>query len=654
MSTIIQKTATNIKIGELLVQAGMLSQIQLAEAVRHAGGKRLQLGQILVMYGYLKASDLQAALDAQSMIRDRTIDLNLAVKCLKIVYKTGISFVAALAEQEGHGITKAPTGKLGELLLEAGVITTDEFAKALQRSLTTGLPLGRMLVLNQVMAEDQLNQALEIQVRLRDHMINREEAILALQITARPGFGIGPLDEKQVPTSAPHTVPRRRGVRLGELMVLAGVITETDVMHALEIGLLNHKPIGEVLVSKGLVTQQIIDAALELQRRIDDLTLTVVQASECLARIRSTSCSIDEAIANLKEDLNPGKMLIGYEKLLTLAKVVTEEDIESAFDLSSKSAQIVGRVLLITGFIDEPTMQATLRCHQLLSRGWITQDDAIASLHYCLRQKDESRQINFDDALKELGWQANKPLTLEDEDHSAGITTGDLVAASNIVEQTESPSNERDVAPEKKSGKHVETISPEDPNARKIAMLVKAQAGGDKQASGFGVLTKSLAESFSQLAMSYYEEGNYVESQLLYERILVHRLKKLGPDHIELVSDLRNLAGVLCAQGKFNQAEAFMRRVVSISEMQKDVNVSELSDALSILGGIYFQQGKYAEAEIPFAKSLKFRRGILAIQHPDLVESVIDYARVMKKLGRTAEAEKLYEEAKTNGNMPLG
>ena len=39
------------------------------------------------------------------------------------------------------------TNKLGELLLEAGLIDRDQFGEAMQRSLATGLPLGRILVL---------------------------------------------------------------------------------------------------------------------------------------------------------------------------------------------------------------------------------------------------------------------------------------------------------------------------------------------------------------------------------------------------------------------------------------------------------------------------------------------------------------------------
>ncbi|HEY9713162.1 MAG TPA: hypothetical protein V6C72_06810, partial [Chroococcales cyanobacterium] len=526
MSTILKKTASNIKIGELLVQAGMLTQTQLTEAVRHAGGKRLQLGQILVMYGYLKAADLQAALDAQSMIRDRAIDLNLALKCLKIAYKTGSSFVDALAQHEGQDSAKQPTSKLGELLLEAGLITTEQFKRAMQRSLTTGLPLGRMLVLNNDMGDIQLVQALEIQVRLRDEMISREEAIKALQETIAPDQIRENVEHNRKSGEEKQSQgPRRRGVRLGELMVLGGVITETDVMNALEWGLLNEKPIGEVLVARGLVTQQLIDAALELQKRIDQNELTVVKASECLAKIRSTGCTIEEAETDLHDDFAAEKVTLGYEKLLTLAKVVTTDDIESAFDLSSKSPQIIGRVLLLTGFVDEPTMQATLRCHQLLSRGWISQDDAIASLHYCLRQKD-SRTINFDDALRELGWQANRPLIMEDEDRQSKITTSELLSQSEAALDSHNRENANGNG-NKKKGKHTETIAPEDPNARNLAMLVKQQVSAEK-AANLNIGHKSLAESFSQLAMSYYEQGKFVDSQLLYERILVHRLKKLG------------------------------------------------------------------------------------------------------------------------------
>ncbi|HEY9787244.1 MAG TPA: hypothetical protein V6D17_17775, partial [Candidatus Obscuribacterales bacterium] len=387
----------------------MLTQDQLAEAIRHSKGKRLQIGQILVMCGFLTPRDLQSVLQAQSMIRDKTIDLSLAVRCLKIAFKMGSTFDEVLDNHEEAPVKRAPTGRLGELLLEAGVLRWDQLARAMDQSLQTGLPLGRMLVLHQVITDAVLNAVLDIQVRLRDEMLTREEAVQAVRLAA--GLPIGH-DDAQAAQKAQE--PRRRGIRLGELLVLSGVLSETDVMNALEWGLVNEQPIGQVLVSRGLITHELLDASLQLQKRIDESTLDALKAAECLGRIHEEKISLEEALKEAESSEPPMKPGLTYDKMLTLARVVTQEDIQSAFDISQKSPQIIGKVLVLTGSVDAPTVQATLRCYQLLSKGWISQDDAVAALDYCLHQRP-NKKINFDQALKELGWSPNRRLRMEGE-----------------------------------------------------------------------------------------------------------------------------------------------------------------------------------------------------------------------------------------------
>ena len=61
-----------------MVKATVITQAQLEDAIKLAGNKHLQLGQMLIMAGKISPRDLQAAVDAQSMLRDKAIDQNLS------------------------------------------------------------------------------------------------------------------------------------------------------------------------------------------------------------------------------------------------------------------------------------------------------------------------------------------------------------------------------------------------------------------------------------------------------------------------------------------------------------------------------------------------------------------------------------------------
>ncbi|MBA3859723.1 MAG: hypothetical protein C0507_22680 [Cyanobacteria bacterium PR.3.49] len=629
----------------------MLTQDQLQEAIRHSKGKRLQIGQILVMCGFLTPRDLQSVLQAQSMIRDKSIDFNLAIRCLKIAFKMGSTFGEVLDNHEDAPARKAPTGRLGELLLEAGVLKYEQLSKAMEQSLQTGLPLGRMLVLHQVLTDAVLNAVLDIQVRLRDEMLSREEAVSAVRLAA--GLPSSASSDNGSVEKPAQDAPRRRGIRLGELLVLSGVLTENDVMNALEWGLVNQQSIGQVLISRSLLSAELLEAALKLQKSVDESQLDALNAAECLGQIHESKISLEEALESAKVERPDFKPSLSYEKLLTLARVVNQEDIQAAFDLSSKSPQIVGKVLVLTGYSDAPTVQATLRCYQLLAKGWISQDDAVAALDYCLHHR-QNKKINFDMAVKELGWSPNKRLRMDGEAAAIPELVSDSPSLPTVEDELESaiPVNQVEESKENegKKRKFTETILPEDAKAMQLANLVKAGIAGkkpdaDEEEEEASDQKTALANAFVRLAQSYCDQGNYVEAQQVYERILVNRLNELGTNNVELTTDLTNLAAVLCVQGKFNQAEPFMRRAVWVLENAEIPAPLRLADALSMLGEIYFRQDKFVEAEIPVTKSLHLRQGNLPVDHTDIADSLSSQAKLFRKTGRVAEAEKVYAKA---------
>lgn len=767
MSSILKRPITSTRLGDLLVQAGILTQMQLGEAMRAAQGKKMQIGQMLVMNGLISPRDLQSALEAQSMLRDKSVELTEALRCLKIAYKVGAPFRDILFEYATPKRTQS--SKLGELLVESGLVTYEVLAKAVEQSNTTGLPLGRMLVLHQIISNEVLNAVLDMQVRVRDEMMTRAEAIASLRAMA----GLAPIaeDEKATPPPAKPEAPRKKGLRLGELMVMAGVLTETDVMNALEWGLVNQQTIGQVLISQMLVSQSILDAALELQKLVDKGELNSTRASECLARVHGGGATLEDAVKDVREEQQISGD-ITFDELLSLANVLTEDELDDAFDISTKSAAVIGKFLVLTGHLDVPTLQAALRCYQLISKGLIGRDDAVVTLDYCLHQSPEG-PIKFDDALKELGWSKERGLRLKgertieqkveeaareqaaeaaaanagagaDADAStatppaesvaaealakaeSGVTAAaeavaavaDGAGASAIVDvdaaaaavaaelaaevtstidlapppeadagQMKMPSiaddslvemsTADDASPEalaetealaampgtaeagaapliatdeapKKPRKHNQTIQPSDARASRLASLVKGQGSAEDLMKGFDPSSdppSALHRVFERLAHSYFRQGNFPQAQVIYERVLVHRLNQVGPQDPALVADLSNLAGTLLAQDKHDQAEPFVRRAVAIAEQSGKFEPLKMAELYSILSNIYMKQERLPESESLIRRSFELRKSVLAGDDPDLAQTLSDYAKLLRKMQRPQEAEEMYKQS---------
>ena len=73
--------------------------------------------------------------------------------------------------------------------------------------------------------------------------------------------------------------------------------------------------------------------------------------------------------------------------------------------------------------------------------------------------------------------------------------------------------------------------------------------------------------------------------------------KILGPDHTEVATSLNNLALLYYAQGRYAQAEPLYKRSLAILEKALEPDHPDVATGLHNLAELYRTQGQYAEAE---------------------------------------------------------
>ena len=88
-----------------------------------------------------------------------------------------------------------------------------------------------------------------------------------------------------------------------------------------------------------------------------------------------------------------------------------------------------------------------------------------------------------------------------------------------------------------------------------------------------------------------------------------------------------------------------MRRAVSILDVAKEAEPLKVAEALSLLATIYVRQDKLAESEPLIKRALEIRRQHLSSDHPDVAQTLSDYAKLLRKMQREQEAEIMYKEA---------
>ncbi len=389
--------ATLIPIGELLTKSGILSAELLTDALNKAKERALPLGKVLVMLGYLKQRDLKAAVEAQSLINDGMVSLEMAAQALAVVVKTDVKLPEALGQMGWKKQKQGATNRLGELLVEAEAVTWDQLDEALKTSQETGLPVGRVLVFRKYIANEVLLACLTAQKLIREGVINREQAVQGLKSVRQRQISF----EESLQQSGFYRPPARRSTPLGYILVQAGLLDQNQLMTCMELALTNEKPIGEVFIEERLLSRSLLKAAIKVQEMVDNGTLTGQLASQALRQIFSEGCSVVKAIAHACVPRVETKHAALMQELLTLSGLADPKDLAQLLGAGSNASIDIEKELLLSGIVNESMLYALLRGVYLIEQRFLVQEDAIMALHHCQRNN-----TSMDEALRELGWTA--------------------------------------------------------------------------------------------------------------------------------------------------------------------------------------------------------------------------------------------------------
>jgi CHAT domain-containing protein/Tfp pilus assembly protein PilF len=121
--------------------------------------------------------------------------------------------------------------------------------------------------------------------------------------------------------------------------------------------------------------------------------------------------------------------------------------------------------------------------------------------------------------------------------------------------------------------------------------------------------------------------------------------KAHGRDHPDVATSLNNLAGLYYSQGRYADAEPLYQRSLAIREKALGRDHPDLAQSLNNLAGLYDSQGRYADAEPLYQRALAIREKALGRDHPDLAQSLNNLAVLYKSQGRYADAEPLFQRS---------
>lgn len=333
---------SDVKIGQLLIDVGAVAACDLTEAMQLSRRLNLPIGRVIVMSGLVSEQFLQNSVEAQSMIRDGLLDRETAIKGLKLVKERSIPLQAVLHELKWKPRDDAVSNRLGEILLDAQMISQEQLEKALETSYETGMPLGGTLVLQGVLAPALLPTVLHVQEQIRSGEVLRDDIVEELK-------------------AAVLFLSNAEKSKTGETVPGGNFIKKEFESPLLKSQFTREKSLPELLKPE--------------------------------PADQGKSESLSSGLAPENESAVPS-----FLELVKIAGFTTDKDIREALDKALRNPAIAGKLLLVLGVINEPSYKAVQSCKELIDKGILRTDQAIVALS-ALRM----RMVPIDESFAQMG-----------------------------------------------------------------------------------------------------------------------------------------------------------------------------------------------------------------------------------------------------------
>lgn len=386
-----QREESRYRLGELFLETGIVDLSAVSEGLSIARRTSFPIGRVLVMTGWVSDHDISCALEVQNLLRDGKIDKSLGKDLLRFAHLNKVDINEAFRL---NGLTRSgdPSSRLGRLMLAAGVANEEMLSRANREAKRLNHTLGSALVMLRVITPKTLDGALNLQIMLRDRKITFPEAIDFLkemhqrQVSLREVMG----DHGKF-LRANKMMPR-----LGEFLVSADMVNPNHVLIACEIGTEEDNNIGRVLMSRGHITESVLETALRLQEMIVTRVISYRRAVKLMRLTQQLKAPIEQV-------LEESQTLDQVFALLRRAGVVPERLVRDVACEIVDFEDTVAEAMLGRGYINPVHARIGLACLERMHRGQITETKAAFVLHHCSthpgRELEMFSRVNW----KELG-----------------------------------------------------------------------------------------------------------------------------------------------------------------------------------------------------------------------------------------------------------
>lgn len=295
-------------------------------------------------------------------------------------------------QEQSPSITdkKRQSIRFGEFLAALDALDTEDLANALFSSQEIGIPLGRTLVVRGLLTNEDLGKLLEFHGLYRRGLVDFDQIREAFSIAKRNSLNV-----KEALEALGCPVDEIESVRLGELLLAAGITDVEQLNSALSLQELCGLPLGRVLCIHMNVKEPLVEEALNLQRSIRQREISYPEAVDKLKFM----------LLNLESENISPIIDIDLRDLLVAGKICSDRDLEPAINFAVANNLPLEQVLGSFDWIDATLVSAVLGLSKLIESGYINAHEAV---HFLVNRDsvntEEQESINLHKFLLACGY----------------------------------------------------------------------------------------------------------------------------------------------------------------------------------------------------------------------------------------------------------
>ncbi|MGH9551064.1 MAG: hypothetical protein ACRD3W_16900, partial [Terriglobales bacterium] len=280
------------QIGGLLLAAGVITQEQLGRNAQRSVDTKVPLGRLLRLNREISSQMLNSVINGQLLLRDKKVDREQLIEALKLSHKKKISVEQSLFELGVYSLPGESELRLVDLYSMAGLLAESDRLECLELEILKEKPLGQILLEQGLTSQEQLEAAIHLQVSSQGGLIKAYQAAEALKRVAIEKISV----YQAIAEQRPHS---RGPLRLGDLVIEAGLTTKDAVEQAMQNSQGGNIKIGRLLLSAGLLNETRLFNALRCQSLVRCGFISDVQAIAALRRCDTYGATLDDTFNQL-------------------------------------------------------------------------------------------------------------------------------------------------------------------------------------------------------------------------------------------------------------------------------------------------------------------------------------------------------------------